>query len=106
MLVDDRPIEEYDADSLRGQIAVVSQEPQLFYTTIRENIAYGLERAVSAEEVERAARLANAHDFISEFHDGYETVVGEMGLQLSGGQVRGGRLDSKCLDFLLQPFLS
>ncbi|XP_019619825.1 PREDICTED: ABC transporter B family member 1-like [Branchiostoma belcheri] len=68
----------------RQQISMVSQEPTLFATTIKENIAYG--REASDEEVEDAARQANAHQFISEFEEGYETMVGERGVRLSGGQ--------------------
>ena len=74
-----------DADWLRQQVGVVSQEPILFATTIEENIRYGKLDA-SYEEVEAASRAANAHDFISEFSEGYGTLVGERGVRLSGGQ--------------------
>ena len=70
---------------LRSHIGVVSQEPILFDTTIAENIRYGKED-VTKEEIEIAARNANAHDFISGLPDGYDTLVGESGTQLSGGQ--------------------
>ncbi|KAG2428639.1 hypothetical protein HXX76_011345 [Chlamydomonas incerta] len=70
---------------LRNQVGLVSQEPTLFATTIYENIAIGAKEA-SAEEVEAAARAANAHTFISNLPQGYETQVGERGVQLSGGQ--------------------
>lgn len=70
---------------LRNNIGVVSQEPVLFATTIAENIRYGRED-VSEEEMIAAAEAANAHSFISELPDGYNTLVGEMGTQLSGGQ--------------------
>lgn len=70
---------------LRKQIAYVPQEVILFGGTIRENIAYGDPHA-SNEAIEEAARRANAHDFISKFPEGYETVVGERGIKLSGGQ--------------------
>ena len=70
---------------LRSNIGVVSQEPILFGTTIAENICYGRED-VSEEEMIAAAEAANAHSFISELPDGYNTLVGEMGTQLSGGQ--------------------
>lgn len=63
----------------------MTQTPVLFPTTIYENIAAGKEDA-TREEVERAAKLANAHDFISGFPDGYNTSVGDLGSQLSGGQ--------------------
>ncbi len=70
---------------LRGVMAVVSQEPILFSGTIRENIRYG-DLTASDADIERAAKQANAHDFIGEFPDGYDTKVGERGVQLSGGQ--------------------
>lgn len=71
--------------SLRSQIASVFQETFLFSSSIRNNIAYGL-KDVTMEEIERAAKLAKAHDFIMEFPEGYDTVVGERGMGLSGGQ--------------------
>lgn len=71
--------------SLRAQIGLVPQETILFGGTIRENIAYGREGA-SEEEIVAAAKAANAHDFISEFPRGYDTIVGERGIKLSGGQ--------------------
>ena len=70
---------------LRRNIGLVSQEPVLFDTTIAENIRYGREDA-TMEEIEAAARNANAHNFISELPSGYNTLVGEGGTQLSGGQ--------------------
>ncbi len=72
-------------DSLRRQIGIVLQESLLFSATVRENIAYGRPEA-SLEEVIAAAKAANAHDFIIEFPDGYETRVGERGVTVSGGQ--------------------
>ena len=67
--------------------AVVAQEPSLFSGTIRENITFGLEdQPVAQEELEAAARLANAHEFISKFAKGYDTQVGQRGVRLSGGQ--------------------
>jgi len=71
--------------SLRAQIAMVTQETILFNDTVRNNIAYGLEK-VSDEDVTRAARAANAHSFIRDLPQGYETVIGESGMTLSGGQ--------------------
>ncbi|MBB3174500.1 ATP-binding cassette subfamily B protein [Endobacter medicaginis] len=71
--------------SLRAAIGVVPQDTVLFNDTIRYNIAYGRIGA-SAEEVERAARLAQIHDFITALPDGYDTMVGERGLKLSGGE--------------------
>ena len=70
---------------LRQHIGVVSQEPVLFGTTIAENIRYGRDN-VTQEEIEAAAKAANAHSFISKLPDGYNTLVGERGTQLSGGQ--------------------
>ena len=64
---------------------MVSQEPVLFDTTVAENIRYGKEDA-SMEDIQEAARKANAHDFISKLPDGYNTLVGEGGIQISGGQ--------------------
>ena len=76
---------DYDLHSLRGQIGIVMQQSLLFSATIEENIAYGKPDATFAE-IEAAARSANAHDFITEFPAGYQTVVGERGVTLSGGQ--------------------
>lgn len=69
----------------RDQIGYVGQEPTLFNETIANNIAYGAPNA-SREEVEDAARSANAYDFIISFPEGFDTPVGERGAQLSGGQ--------------------
>jgi ATP-binding cassette, subfamily B, bacterial len=71
--------------SLRREIAVISQDPFLFSTTVRENIAFGAPGADDAA-VEAAARLAQAHEFIAKLPDGYDTVIGERGITLSGGQ--------------------
>lgn len=71
--------------SLRGLMAIVSQEVELFSRTIAENIAYGVPDA-SLQEIERAAELAFAHDFIMKTTDGYQTMVGERGIKLSGGE--------------------
>ncbi|KAA3680384.1 ATP-binding cassette, subfamily B (MDR/TAP), member 1 [Paragonimus westermani] len=72
---------------VRQQIGLVSQEPTLFNTSIRENIAYGDNtRTVSMDEIVEAARMANVHDFIASLPEGYETLAGEGGSQLSGGQ--------------------
>jgi subfamily B ATP-binding cassette protein MsbA len=70
---------------LRRQLGIVSQDTVLFHDTVHANIAYGRPEATS-EEVERAARAAHAHDFVTELPRGYETVVGERGTELSGGQ--------------------
>ena len=89
----DHNIQSLNLNWLRGQMALVGQEPTLFNTTIFENIVYGLEgKAVSLtasqikDLVEEAACKANAHDFILSLPRGYQTEVGEKGLQLSGGQ--------------------
>ncbi|XP_054795327.1 putative multidrug resistance protein isoform X2 [Prosopis cineraria] len=83
--IDEQDIKSYNLRVLRSRIALVSQEPTLFAGTIRENIAYGKEKATEAE-IKKAATLANAHEFISGMNDGYDTHCGERGVQLSGGQ--------------------
>ncbi|PQQ05203.1 putative multidrug resistance protein [Prunus yedoensis var. nudiflora] len=83
--IDGCDIKLYNLRKLRSQIALVSQEPTLFGGTIHENIVYGKENATVAE-VRKAAKLANAHEFISSMEEGYETYCGERGVQLSGGQ--------------------
>ena len=85
ILIDGRDIRTYKLDSLRQQISVVMQDSVLFAVSIRENITYGRLGATDAE-VEHAARLANAHDFIMDLPQGYDTIVGERGGTLSGGQ--------------------
>jgi subfamily B ATP-binding cassette protein MsbA len=85
ILVDGVDIREATLASLRAQIAIVTQETVMFHTTVRANIAYGRPGAAQ-EEVERAARLADAHDFVSGLPGGYDAPVGERGGQLSGGQ--------------------
>jgi ABC transporter fused permease/ATP-binding protein len=85
VLFDGRDLRELDPHWVREQIGTVSQEPILFSTTIAENIRYGRPGA-SDEEVEGAARAANAHGFVGKFPEGYATMVGERGVQLSGGQ--------------------
>ena len=71
--------------TLANELFCVSQEPVLFALTIKENIRYGKPEATD-DEVEAVARSANAHDFIQNFPDGYNTVVGQRGATLSGGQ--------------------
>ncbi len=85
IIIDGHDLREYKLDSLRQQISIVLQDSVLFATTIRENIAYGCLGATEAE-IEAAARLANAHEFIMSLPQGYDTVVGERGATLSGGQ--------------------
>lgn len=83
--IDGNEIRELNIGWLREQMGVVGQEPVLFGTTIGENIRYGRD-GVSYEEMERAAKAANAHDFIQKLPNKYDTLVGERGAQLSGGQ--------------------
>ncbi|KAF5769852.1 putative Type I protein exporter [Helianthus annuus] len=84
--VDGRDIRSYHLRTLRKFIALVSQEPALFASTIRENITYGASKEVSESEIVEAAKAANAHDFITVLKDGYDTWCGNQGVQLSGGQ--------------------
>ncbi|CAL9060323.1 ABC transporter B family member 25 [Musa acuminata AAA Group] len=71
---------------LHRQVSIVSQEPVLFNCSIEENIAYGYDGKATSSEIENVAKMANAHEFISNFPDKYQTVVGERGIRLSGGQ--------------------
>lgn len=105
--LDGEPLENYNVHSLRNKVAIVSQEPVLFARSIRENIMMGaidgkknfgceqcglisvlLGVTPSQEDMEEAARQANCHDFILGLPQGYDTIVGEKGATLSGGQVR------------------
>jgi subfamily B ATP-binding cassette protein MsbA len=83
--LDDVSLTDYDIDSLRKQMGVVTQESILFNDTIFNNIAFGMEN-VKEEDVIGAARVANAHQFIIETENGYQTKIGERGSKLSGGQ--------------------
>ncbi len=85
IFVDGHDIRDLTLESLRAQIGIVPQETMLFSTTVRENIRYGRLDATD-EEIEAAARDANAHEFIMELPEGYDTQIGERGLMLSGGQ--------------------
>jgi ABC-type multidrug transport system fused ATPase/permease subunit len=85
LTVDGVDVRDVKLASLRRAIGIVSQDPFLFSATVRENIAFGALDATD-EDVERAARLAQAHEFISELPEGYDTVIGERGITLSGGQ--------------------
>ena len=85
IMLDGVSISTLQMDWLREKVAVVRQEPILFATTILDNIRYGRPSATK-EDVLAAAKAANAHDFVSEFPEGYETLVGERGVRLSGGQ--------------------
>ncbi len=83
--VDSVDVRDWNLESLRQQISIIEQDIFLFSRSIAENIAFGKPDATPAE-IEDAARAAQAHDFILEFKDGYQTVVGERGVMLSGGQ--------------------
>ncbi len=83
--ISDQNIKDITQESLRKNIAYVPQETALFHRSIAENIAYGKPDA-TPEEIQQAAKLANAHEFIMELPDGYDTLVGERGMKLSGGQ--------------------
>jgi ABC-type multidrug transport system fused ATPase/permease subunit len=85
VLVDGADVRELRLSSLRRQVGVIAQDPFLFSATVRENIAFGSPEA-SDEEIEGAAHLAQAHEFIAALPDGYDTAVGERGVTLSGGQ--------------------
>ncbi|MGM0590290.1 MAG: ABC transporter ATP-binding protein [Halobacteriota archaeon] len=93
--VDGTDVREYDLQSLREEVAVVEQNPYLFSGTVAENVAYGDRQALaderdpdttSRERIVDAAKAAEAHEFISDLPDGYDTLVGERGVRLSGGQ--------------------
>lgn len=83
--IDDINVKEFDIPTLRRTVAFAMQDVFLFSDTIRENIAYGMQDA-SFEDVVKAAKAADAHEFIEKMPDGYDTVVGERGVGLSGGQ--------------------
>lgn len=85
--IDGHDLQSLDLRWLRQHIGYVQQEPSLFGLTIRENMTYGVDREVTQEELEAASRDAHAHEFIVDMPEGYETLVGERGVKLSGGQV-------------------
>ena len=85
ILLDGVDLRDYKLNDLRNQFAIVLQEPVLFSTSVAENIGYARAGA-SQEEIVRAAKLANAHNFIMGLPDGYQTLVGERGMRLSGGE--------------------
>jgi ATP-binding cassette subfamily B protein len=85
VLVDGVDVRDLRLASLRRAIGVIAQDPFLFSTTVRDNIAFGLPK-LTDDEVERVARLAEAHEFIERLPQGYDTVIGERGITLSGGQ--------------------
>ncbi len=86
VLIDGVDVREWNLDTLRSQISTIEQDIFLFSRTIAENIAFGAAGNATREEIEWAARQAQAHDFILSFPDGYDTVIGERGMTLSGGQ--------------------
>jgi ATP-binding cassette subfamily B protein len=86
ILVDGVDVREWDLDALRSQVSVIEQDVFLFSRSIAENIGFGLGTVATRENVVAAAKAAQAHDFITALHDGYETVIGERGVTLSGGQ--------------------
>jgi ATP-binding cassette subfamily B protein len=85
VMIDGIDVREWSLESLRSQISTIEQDIFLFSRTLKENIAFGQAEA-SQESVEKAANEAQAHEFIDEFPDGYETTIGERGVTLSGGQ--------------------
>jgi ATP-binding cassette subfamily B protein len=85
LTIDGADVRDIKLQSLRREIGIVSQDPFLFSATVRENIAFGRPDATD-DDIARAARLAQAHEFIERLPNGYETVIGERGITLSGGQ--------------------
>jgi ATP-binding cassette subfamily B protein len=85
VLVDGHDVRDLTLRSLRREIGVIAQDPFLFSATVRENLAFGRPEA-SEEEIVEAARLAQAHEFIEQLPEGYDTIIGERGITLSGGQ--------------------
>ena len=85
ILLDGKPIQEYPLEMVRQQISLIEQDIYLFSQTIEENIKFGFPEA-SKDKIVEAAKLAQAHDFITSFDQGYETIVGERGTTLSGGE--------------------
>jgi ABC-type multidrug transport system fused ATPase/permease subunit len=83
--IDGTDVRDVTLSSLRREIGVIAQDPFLFSATVRENIAFGRVDATD-EEIERAAQQAQAHEFVEQLPDGYDTVIGERGITLSGGQ--------------------
>eukprot|EP00928_Gymnodinium_smaydae_P033307 TRINITY_DN23893_c0_g3_i1.p1 TRINITY_DN23893_c0_g3~~TRINITY_DN23893_c0_g3_i1.p1 ORF type:complete len:960 (-),score=115.93 TRINITY_DN23893_c0_g3_i1:62-2740(-) len=102
ILLDGRDLKTLKSRQVRQAVGFVAQETQLFATSIEANIAYGIGREYTKEELHAAARAANAHEFITEEDEGYETRVGEKGVMLSGGQKQRLAI-ARC--FLRQPKL-
>jgi ATP-binding cassette, subfamily B, bacterial MsbA len=86
ILIDGKIIQDYKMDSLRRQLALVTQETFLFNDTVWNNIAFGCDREVSREEIMEAAKAAHVDYFVSTLDEGYDTLIGERGVKLSGGQ--------------------
>lgn len=86
ILLDGHDLREYTLQSLRNQVALVSQNVHLFNDTVANNIAYGRTEQYTRDQIENAARMANAMDFINKMDNGLDTIIGENGVLLSGGQ--------------------
>ncbi|MFK7903925.1 MAG: ABC transporter ATP-binding protein [Chitinophagales bacterium] len=86
VMIDGVDIKQYRLEDLRKLMGIVSQEAILFNDTVLNNIAFGIERKVELKEVIQAAKVANAHDFITKLSNGYDTLVGDRGSKLSGGE--------------------
>ena len=86
VLVDGVDVRDWSLESLRSQVSTIEQDVFLFSRSLAENISFGVQDADAPAAIEAAAREAQAHEFISGFAEGYETVVGERGVTLSGGQ--------------------
>ncbi|MEL6593383.1 MAG: ATP-binding cassette domain-containing protein [Bacteroidota bacterium] len=85
ILLDGQDIRQIKMSELRSLFGIVTQEGILFHDSVRQNIAYGLPNA-DPQAIEQAARIANAHEFIEDLPEGYDTIIGERGTRLSGGQ--------------------
>lgn len=86
VLVDGINVQDWKLDTLRSQIATIEQDIFLFSRSIRDNITFGIKESISQEAIEEIAKKAQAHQFIMNFKDGYDTILGERGVTLSGGQ--------------------